>query len=198
MRYKNKLSTILILMCICLVGFGIYYYFQLFSNKSRKTSEETRYVPINEASPIKKGYLLGNGGVSYEIDGVLSSELERVNPGLIKGSFVLSDDPLGRNIDIFLSVVGGDAYLGTYEGGLEGESKWNTVSSEALVQIVKPGRQVRLKIMLRKVNQGGEVVFASRIEDVLDTLALEYTLDNFSYSIPENFGLSVESLGIIK
>lgn len=198
MWYKKKLPIILILACLSLVGFGVYYYFQLASNKARKTTDETKYVPVNEASPIKKGYLPDNGGISYEIDGVLNSELERINSGLIKGSIVLSNDPLGRNINFFLSVVGGGVYIGTYEGNFSGGSNWNTVSPDILMQLIKPGEQVKLKIMLRKVDQDGEIIFASRTENVLDALTLEYSSNNFNYSIPEDFGLSVDSLGIIK
>lgn len=194
----------LILAALLIVLLGAFTFFFLRIRHGRdldqgfQKSEETRYIPRSENSSIKKGILPDNGGVSYELVGVITEEFSFSGNGSLKGRLVLENDPLGRNIDVYWNPIEDQVYMGIYVESFAGESEWGPVSAEAARKSIDLGEAVKILVMLRKVSAGSQEIFDRSSEKVLDTLNKEFLSGEFKYELPADFGISAETVGIIR
>lgn len=202
---KNKRLIIIVLSLfliglILLLGF-LYFDFRRLSDQGRpikereSLQEDNKYIPIQEGSPIEKGILPEDKGFSYELEGTFTEEI-RLDDGFMRGIFVLNDDPLGRNIEIVLGTPDGMVYTGYYEGSFDSASTWQFRETSTIASALSPGDPVKITVVLSRATTTDG--YFKDVVDALDTIAKEFSMDEFNYRIPENFVLAGTRIGLIQ
>jgi len=199
---KRKIFVLVGFLFLLLAALSVYLFILL---KGKPTPSEkqaleevgkTLFAPRPDV-PITKTITTEKDGIVYELEGKFTGKLEKSDK-LLTGTFVLKNDPLERRIRVFVGRINGNTLFGTYDGSFNDESTWKSTSSDIVLELVKVGEPVRIRINLPLNDNLGLKKYTKEREDVLDTLIREFQIDEFSYEIPADFVLVADRLGVIR
>jgi hypothetical protein len=195
----NKKVTFFVVLgffLLSLMAAGYFSYRLWVGTRSEKTAVVTPTPKTNlpNGSIVKK-ILSNDGGVMYEIQGSFVNSLEKFGTGL-KGKFVVKGDSSNQKIPIYLGTLDGYSTLGTYSGSFNSGSVWERVPIATILETVKPGASVRLRLtyyLTEKVSKSAFTDFQSILDSFSDALS-----NGREYKVPVDFYLSIDSIGIIR
>ena len=148
-------------------------------------------------NPIEKGTVEKERVVEYKLIGRFREELtfdsQKPNAPLA-ASFVLRGDPLERAIPVYVGSGSGLINFGEHQQSFEADSTWGWISMrEFATQRYRQGEAV-----LIRVRSAATIESIRELEAVLDPLVREFDSGKHQLSIPEDFNLLTESVGVIR
>lgn len=209
-----KKRTFLVLILVFLVLAGLYalgYYLAVrpAKDKSAKVTGETKVpqteeevqeilLPLREDIPVKKSLAAAdNSRVRYVLEGSFTSiekgEIADSGADYLAGRFVLKDDPLKREIEVFIGSGTGMLALGEYSGSFQGNSSWQVEKVNNLLPRINGRQPVLLRLEMSLVSNTYPYY-----GKVLDNLYREYASGDFQLLIPAEFSLVAEGVGVIR
>lgn len=209
MNKRNLLITLVVLLLITIL-IGVALSFRLaqpgpiedigdifrLSTPEVSESYEVELIPPKPGDPIIKGKQ--EDGIVYDLIGSFTEKLEIAPSKLIKGKFVLAGDPLARNIDVFIGITEGTTYFGSYPE-LEGKVAYKYRSNQEVVDLVKPGDKVKLRLEIKfpTEDRSRVIEYIKGIEAVLDQLIREFQTDSHALALPSDFTLPIDRMELI-
>ncbi len=200
--YYYSLLFVFLLVVFLLVG----YFFEARRKKEpviqvpeqiEDVGETARRLVDIPGNPVKKGIIEDDRVVEYQLIGSFTEELafnSQEPKAPILGSFVLKGDPLERAIQVYIGSGGGRIYFGEYQKGFEAGSTWRLILMEEFItQRYREGEEV-----LIRARSAPTIESIRELEAVLDELAREFNTDNHQLSIPQDFRLVIESVGVVR
>lgn len=186
----------LIALFLITLGAAGYFSYRLYLAPKLSSIQEGTLPNLPKSyknnGPISKMALADNEGIIYQIDGAFTDNLEMNKSGnLLKGQFSVKDDPSKQKIIVYLGMTDNQILLGKYIKSFSGESKWTMVSTKTLLDLIKPGREVRLRITYLTI-EGSE-----DIQNSLDNLYTAISSGR-TYFLADNFALAAGAVGIIE
>lgn len=200
---KKRLPIVIsVLLLVFLLALILLLYLQTRKLEEVAVSKPDigKRIAYEQENPIQKGFLEGNEGIIYQIEGSFVGDLSLADreDQAAEGVFVVRDDPLRRKIPVLLGLRTGRTLFGSYEGSFEATSMWRTVSTADLVKQIKPGEPVKLTAQAAFLKSGQKPDFMIHLEEVFDSLALEYESGDFNYEVPDDFILVPMRVGLTR
>ncbi len=159
-----------------------------------ETARRLVYIPGN---PVKKRITEDDRVVEYQLIGSFTEELafnSQEPKAPILGSFVLKGDPLERTIPVYIGSGFGLINFGEHQQSFEASSTWKLISMEEFAtQRYREGEEV-----LIRVRSAPTIESIRKLEAVFDELAQEFNTGNHQLSIPQDFRLVIESVGVVR
>lgn len=181
-----------ILVAIFLVSISALSYFTYKLYTTPKTKKPTPLVKITniEGNSITKNITVDNK-VVYEVEGSFTKSPEKyVNGPLYKGDFVVKNDILKQTIPTFLGTIDGLVIMGNYDTSFKGDSSWQSIPLSEFVPKITSGLPIKLRITYTQEAIGNN-------QQIYDAFA-DAIIKQAKFTIPLDFYLSTESVGIIK
>lgn len=205
---KKHPGLLIVGLLVFLVGLIVFLYLKTQISKiGQRVSPpmpEIAVAPLvnNPGGPIQKRIGGDNRSYYYELEGSFISKLQAGRAeeiSGISGSFVLRGDPLRRKIQVRAGYRGGVIQFGEYEGSFAGNSNWKISDVIKVVDEIKPGELVKLRVVyhLPDISKTAPEYFIET-QKILDGLAGEFNSGEYTTSIPENFALFIDGIGVIR
>lgn len=166
----------------------------------KQKEEVLKLQPSDNQTPIDKLVLADGIGVTYRINVKLAEPWkEQVvdDIQLLRGGVILLGDPLRRVIQVQIGMLDGTAYVGEYRDGWGGKGFYRVLPQNKLEEMVDLGDEMRLEYRLPVESGGANTALMLSATKVLDGLASEYRSGEYTMTIPTEFMINTEKVGVL-
>lgn len=166
----------------------------------KQKEEILKLQPSENLTPIDKLVSANEEGIVYKLKVELAEPWERQEQGeyqLLRGGVTLKDDPLKRIIQIQVGMLDGSVYIGEYPEGWEGKGYYQVKPQSELERKVGLGDEMWLEYKLSVGSDQANAAFTLSITKVLDGLAEEYRSGEYMMTIPTEFLINTEKVGVL-
>ena len=178
---------------ISVLGFLAYkLYKKDMTDKNLTPSISENYVNDKE-NPIQRYALPNGGGVMYEVIGSFVGEVTKENV-LMKGNFMIKDDPLQRTIPVYMGAIDGTILFGKYEKAFV-NSSWERSDLQDIADTLTE-KEIIITVEFGYPEESGNEYVMQKINFV-DNLIAEFISGEFKLAVPSNFALSTNKLGVV-